>query len=203
MRIRGWEGNCWRKVDGIMRRPVPTDDAMADMYLAGIDYLSGQGISQYEIEFLPAKALSRDTIRSIGRRAAYLGLEWMRTPCWWPGRAHDSAGYERKSGRFPRESAGSGRSPLERSGATGGGVVPGVAADERRESRRTGPQVWPRHDCGISPAYRHAGGRRTAGKGRRLVAADEPGTAAVKRGFRTVYRGWGCCAGTPDFVSVI
>lgn len=53
---------------------VPSDDAMADMYLAGIEYLAGQGIQQYEISnFAREGAESRHNLK-YWQRAAYLGL---------------------------------------------------------------------------------------------------------------------------------
>lgn len=53
---------------------VPNDDAMADMYLAGIDFLQGQGIEQYEISnFARAGAESRHNLK-YWQRQPYLGL---------------------------------------------------------------------------------------------------------------------------------
>ena len=67
---------------------VPTDDAMADMYLAGIDYLQGQGIEQYEISnFAREGAESRHNLK-YWRRAPTWGWAWMRTPCCWARDGH-------------------------------------------------------------------------------------------------------------------
>ena len=53
---------------------VPTDDAMADMYLAGIDYLQGQGIEQYEISNFAREGAESQHNLKYWQRAPYLGL---------------------------------------------------------------------------------------------------------------------------------
>jgi oxygen-independent coproporphyrinogen III oxidase len=53
---------------------VPSDDAMADMYLAGIDFLAEQGIRQYEISnFAREGAESRHNLK-YWQRGPYLGV---------------------------------------------------------------------------------------------------------------------------------
>lgn len=53
---------------------VPDDDAMADMYLAAIDYLGEQGIAQYEISnFARPGAESRHNLK-YWQRKPYLGI---------------------------------------------------------------------------------------------------------------------------------
>ena len=114
---------------------VPTDDAMADMYLAGIDYLGGQGIAQYEISnFAREGAESRHNLK-YWQRAAYLGLG-VDAHSMLVGRDGHTIRLATSENlddflENPRDPV---RSPPERSGATGRGVVPGAAADERRES---------------------------------------------------------------------
>jgi oxygen-independent coproporphyrinogen III oxidase len=53
---------------------VPTDDAMADMYIAGIDYLRGPGIEQYEISNFARQGAESQHNLKYWQRAPYLGL---------------------------------------------------------------------------------------------------------------------------------
>ncbi len=53
---------------------VPDDDAMADMYLAGIEYLAAQGIAQYEISNFARPGAESIHNLKYWQRKPYLGL---------------------------------------------------------------------------------------------------------------------------------
>ena len=178
---------------------------MADMYLAGIDYLSGQGIAQYEISnFAREGAESRHNLK-YWRREPTWAWESMRTPCLWAADGHTiRLATSENLDDFLAESAGSGRistwakwSRLEEEWFLGLRLTKGVNLATLRDKygRETIAAFRPRID--------DAGRGGAARRGRWLVAADEPRTAAVERSFWSLYRRSEVVAPDTILISVI